>query len=327
MGNLKGTIGLVVTALAVGHVLADEKPAGDRLANTIAPYVDEQTLVVAHLNLMAFDAVETVDWLAEFVGLSDQERDRLQAQVVLIGVVTQTLAKDKSIDAFVVISLADMGRLPFFLVVPLAESSPASAISAEARRQLEKDWQRKLVTEQVGEALVTGSQETIDRLKKQQPLARPELTAAFHCAGAGAVQVAFVPSAALGKLADTIVPELPKNLGGGRTKAFTQGARWVAADIDLPPQKIALRIRVQSADAEAAAALESAVAKLFAAAAELPQIAEAVPEFDELSRRLLPQADGDQLKLELSEDNGGIDALRSIAGPALRALVAGLARR
>jgi len=270
----------VATALAACYVHADEKPADDRLAEVIAPYVDDKTLVVVHLDLMAFDAVETVDWFAEVAELSDRERDKLQAQAVLIGVVTQTLPTEKSVDAFVVISLADLGRLPFFLVLPIDESSPASAIAAEARRDIEKDWKRKVVTERLGEALVIGSQETIDRLKKDRPTARPDVAAAFRSAGSGAVQVAFVPSAALRKLAETVFPTLPQALGGGPTRAFTQGGTWVAVGIDFPPKKVAVRVAVQSADAEAAATLERELARIFAAAARLPQVAEAVPEFD-----------------------------------------------
>ena len=45
-----------------------------------------------------------------------------------------------------------------------------------------------------------------------------------------------------------------------------------------------------------------------------------LPEFDELSKKLLPTVSGDQLKLELNEANGGIAALTTIAGPLTQAL-------
>ena len=73
--------------------------------------------------------------------------------------------------------------------------------------------------------------------------------------------------------------------------------------------------------------LESELARLVATLGQMPQIVKAVPEFDKLSQQLLPKADGDQLSLDLTEENGGIDALTSVAGPTLRALSASLDRR
>ncbi len=57
---------------------------------------------------------------------------------------------------------------------------------------------------------------------------------------------------------------------------------------------------------------------------QLPPVQKVLPEFDELSKKLLPVASGDQLKLDLNDANGGIAALTSIVGPVLRGLAAGV---
>ena len=318
----------VVAIVASTHFsLAAEQPTDRPSSAVVAPYLDEQTLLVAHLDLAAFDAPQTVDWLAELLDLPERVRDSLQAQAAPINVVIQHLAKDSSADVFIVGSLADAGRLPFFLLLPLDGKTPAAAIAGEARREIEKAWNRPLATEEVGGALVTASQETIDRLKRGKPADRPEVAAALTAAGGGAVQLAFVPPAALGKLVETILPQLPQSLGGGATKIFTQGGLWVAAGVDLPPEEIAIRVVVQSADAASALALQDELARFFTAVGKLPQVSEAVPEFGELSARLLPKAAGDQLKLELTEENGGVDALAAIVAPLSRVVVTAFAGR
>ncbi len=240
-------------AVVVGYsALAAHVQAGEASAELIAPLADRQTLLVAHVDLLAFDATETVDWLAELLDLPDQAHDGMLAQAVPINVIRQTLPRDSSVDVYIVSSMSDFGRLPFFLVMPLEGATPATAIAAEARRDLEKGFDRRLQSERIGKALVTGSPETIERLKQNEAPERPEIAAAFAAAGAGAVQVAFVPSAELRKLAETLLPQLPEVLGGGETKVFTQGVHWVAASFDLPPEDPAIRLVVQSSDADGA---------------------------------------------------------------------------
>ena len=217
--------------------------------------------------------------------------------------------------------------MPFFIVMPLEGATPATAIAAEVRRDLEKAWGRRLQSERLGKTLVTASPETVERLKKNDTPERPEIAAAFAAAGAGAVQVAFVPAPELRKLAETLMPQLPQVLGGGDTKAFTQGVVWISTGLDLPPHDPAIRLVVQSPDASAAAALENELAKVFTAIGRLEAVQKAIPEFDELSKKLLPTLSGDQLKLELTEANGGISALTTFAAPVMRAIAAGSATK
>jgi hypothetical protein len=327
MRNVRGMKALLCWSLFIGcFAISSAARAGEASAEIITPVVDRQTLLIAHVDLVAFDAAETIDWLAELLELPDAQRDRMQAEAVPIKVIRQTLARDSSIDVYVVSSLADFGRIPFFLALPLEGSTPATAISTELRRDLEKAWGRQLLSERIGKTLVTASPETIERLKKNESPERPEIAAAFAAAGEGAVQVAFVPAPELRKLAETLMPQLPQVLGGGDTKAFTQGVAWVATSLELPPQDPAIRLIVQAPDANAAMALESELAKVFTAVGRLSGVQKAIPEFDELSKKLLPTASGDQLKLELTEANGGIAALTAFAGPVLRAIAAGTAK-
>jgi hypothetical protein len=308
---LAATCWMTAATASVGVLLAQE-PAPDRVAKIVAPLVDEQTVAVVHANLTAFDVAATIDILVRGLKWPEDVRDHLQVQFAPIQVVTQGLPETVAVDTILVISISDLAHLPFFLVVPLDKTTPAKAIALEARREIGQGWRREVISEEIGDTLITGAPATIERLKKAKPVARPEIAAAFQAAELGGLQFAIVPSAAMRKLAEGLLPKLPERLGGGPTKSFTQGIVWAAVGLDLPPKAIAVRVVLQSTNAETATALEAEIRKLFAALGEFPQFKEAVPEYDELSKRLVPMAGGDRLKLELTEANGGIDALGAI---------------
>ena len=327
MRTVLTTLAFMAVALATCGVSGEERSESDRLASIVAPYIDGQTLVVVHIDLMAFDVAKAVELLARLVQFPDRDRDNLQAQFVPINVVSQSLPVGTAIDVFMVAGLADLARLPFFLVMPLDATTPANAIALEARRAIEKNWRQPLTSQQIGDALITGSQGTIDRLKKSPAVARKEIAAAFQTAGPSAMQVAFVPSPELRRLAETLLPQLPKQVGGGSTKVFTQGVVWAAVSVDLPPNNLAVRVVLQSTNADTAASLERELSKLLETIGQLPQIQEAIPAFAELSKRLLPKANGDQLQLELTEENNGLSAMVSIIAPTLRVLAASISGR
>ena len=98
---------MFAVATSTVNVLAEDKSESDRLAKIVAPYLDGQTLVVAHLDLMAFDALPAVDVLAKLTTMPDQQRNNLQAQVVPINVISQSTPAGTAIDVFVVAGLAD----------------------------------------------------------------------------------------------------------------------------------------------------------------------------------------------------------------------------
>jgi hypothetical protein len=152
-------------------------------------------------------------------------------------------------------------------------------------------------------------------------VARPEITAAFKAVDDGAIQIAFIPSADMRRLAEALLPEAPKQLGGGPTKTFTQGAVWTAISIDLPPATVAARVVVQSTNVEAAAALDRQLAAAIDAIAALPSVRDGSPKFAETAKRLAPKPDGDQLKIELNDEQGDVTEGIKILGPLLQAIL------
>ena len=91
-----------------------QSPHADAAA-TLAPFVDNQTLLVAHVDLNAFEALKTIDWITGVLGFSERSRDHIQSQAAPISVVTQGLPKSQSVSVYIAISLSDItsfARLP-----------------------------------------------------------------------------------------------------------------------------------------------------------------------------------------------------------------------
>jgi hypothetical protein len=74
----------------------------ERLALTVAPYVDMQTLVIAHFDLAVIDAPRTVTMLARLMRLSEQEHARLQGEFAPLEVLHGALPEGGSADVFIV---------------------------------------------------------------------------------------------------------------------------------------------------------------------------------------------------------------------------------
>ena len=315
-----------VMLLSLASVCHADEPLPS-LAESIAPYVDAQTVAVTHLDLAAFEVVGAVDLLAEFLHLPPKERDRLQALVVPINVFADTLPEGARADVFVVVSISDLANLPVFVVMPRKTNPAAAAIAMEVRRSLSEQFHTEVVMEQVGDALVTASPRTIERLKTAKPVERPEIAAAFTAAGPGALHLLIVPSADARRAIELLYPKLPEALGGGPTSQLTRNVEWLAAGIALVPGETRLRLTVQAAGEEQAAALAAGVSAVIAPLGQRPELGNAVPNAAEQARRLVPTAQGNQLSLELKLADDEMAHMGTILSPLLKTAQGLLAQR
>jgi hypothetical protein len=322
-----------VWGCAAGYAQVSEH---ERLAATIAPFVDAQTLVVAHFDLAAIDAQKTLTLLARLFRFPEQEHARLQVQFAPLNVLHGALPEGASADVFVVVSIADIqlaqagasaknptpnggqpnedskkASLPFFVVISLERNSPASPIATEIRRALAAQHRADVTMERIGNAIITGSPRTIERLKKSQATNRPEIRAGLEAAGESAAHLLFVPSAEARFAAEALLPKLPPGLGGGATKTWTRGVVWTAVGLDLPPAEPAARIIIQSTNNQAALALSGQLAEITKSLGQKPEIRNAFPKLDEIAKRLEPSVSGDRLVIEVNEGNGTLEDLSS----------------
>jgi hypothetical protein len=304
---------LLSTVCASGAVSHAGEP--NPLADAIAPFVDNQTVAIVHVDLAAFDAAEAVDLLAEFLNLPPRTRDSVQANLVPLNVVADALPPGAKADLFIVSSVSDMATLPLFFVVPLSTDA-ANPISLELRRAASAQLRTELNTERIGQALVTANPKTITRLKKAPAAPRPEIAAAFTAAGASQFKFLLVPSQDARRAIELLVPKLPVQLGGRPTRTLTAHLVWVSAGIDLPPKPTRFRAVVQATKTESAQALAGELKTILAALAGLADLPPAAGQRERLDRLVAPRVADDRITFDLT--SAQIAAFRPILLPILK---------
>ncbi len=284
---------LFALSLALPAAAADKFDAEAR-ARTIAPFIDEQTVLVAHLDLTRIDADALSDWAGEVGGLEKKEVEEFRRG--LRGALSAfALAGGKEI--YVIFSLADLPPGPPLVIVPLAAG--AKAVHAVLDNVLDFEHSA-FETFTVDHAFLAGSAEARKRIRGGKPAARPELAKAFAAAGDTTAQLLLLPTPDTRRVIDELLPALPPQLGGGSTRPLTHGLLWAAAGVELPP-KPSLRLRIQSPNADSAGALRDLLPRLLKAVAELREVREFLPGIGRLPEALDLQVEENQLTLSTKD--------------------------
>ena len=290
--------GLLGTVLwcAVAAAQTPAKLSGKAAADAISPFVGEQTIGIAHIDLSRVDFDQWLNRAGELAPGSEKllaaaaERMRPMKRLADAGIK----------DVFLVISLADLPQNPL-VVFPKADH--VDALSLEA-------WQRELRVEQierVGNALLAGGKQAIERAKHQPPEARPEIARAFEAAGDAAVQIVLSPTADDRRVIEELLPILPGEIGGGPSKTLTRGVMWAALSVDL--SQPAAKLMIQSQDAEAAAALRDKWLAVLRSLGRDGRVAKTVRQFDQFAERLEPTVKQDRLQLSLDPQGAAWEPL------------------
>src|SRR5260221_2662265 len=233
--------------LAAASLPADEPKPFDpaAMAKAIAPFLDNQTLAVAHFRVERVTPA-TIERIADIVGWVPDPRREVLSRLEKW---KTDLASHDVHDVFLVFSFAD-AKAPVAWVIPTAGIAEARQIGNEfgtlhpiLTAGLQSDFKD-------GTALF-GSPNMLKQLKTMTPLARPEVAKAFAAAGDGDVQFLVVPTADARRVVAELMPTFSPELGGGTTKPLSQGLRWIAAAATFSP-KMALKVVVQASDADSA---------------------------------------------------------------------------
>jgi hypothetical protein len=276
--------------LAVTLPAAADKFDGDARARALTPYVDEQTVVVAHVDLPRIDTDALLNWAVEVGRLEPKEIEETRRE--MRGWLAD-LTKAGGKEMYVVVSLADMPNGSPLVIVPLAAGVKAQAVLRVLNRV--KDFEQ-LHFEANGQALLGGSAEARKRVQGERKLIRPELAKAFAAAGDTTAQLLLLPTADTRRVVDELLPMLPPQVGGGSTRPLTHGLLWVALSLDLPP-KPSLRLHMQSPDADSAGKLKDSLVQILKTLAKQREITELLPNLAQFA----PNAEGNQVTLSLED--------------------------
>jgi prepilin-type processing-associated H-X9-DG protein len=326
-----------------GRAAADDEARPNPSTNpagAIAPFLDDQTVIVGRADLSAVDPAAIAEWVlgvakdVKFAGQEDVAKQIGEFRPVAEKWLAD-FRKAGGREIYVLVNLTDLAGGGPVVVLPVAPGGDARAlrrlmmgggadVGADAADAAAAALPDKQVTrgEEIRGALVIGLSNSLRRLKDlKQPAVRPGLERALAPAAAGggggadaAVLWVLVPSAENRRVVEEMLPRLPEELGGGETATLTHGFEWASLAVQLPPRP-SLRLVIQSKDAASARALAEAIRQLMAAAARamvdgMPPDQRPNPFMvGSLIAALTPRPDGDRLVLSLDEP-----ALRRLAG-------------
>ena len=216
-------------------------------AKAVAPYVDDMTVAVAHVDLSRVAIGPLVEMLARLIPDVKDLQGGLQAEAAKQMSSVQTVLQAGVKNVYITVSLGGPGPIPTVLAVfPLPATADEKAIRAALRIPAEAG-------RRIGDALVIRLPPTDNRPIEIRSSQRPELTAAFEAAGDGAAQGVLIPPAYTRRVIEELMPQLPKEIGSGPSSILTRGVWWAAVGIDLPP-RLAMHAVIKSQDASAAVA-------------------------------------------------------------------------
>lgn len=301
---------LVLSSLGGLPLAAGEAPSTIP-AEEVAPFVDEMTRAVVYGDLARAEIHRLIDLAGPIVPQGAFYKTLLRAEFEQGRAALRAVGIER---LYLVVSLADLPRQSWFVVAPCPGNLGAKALASQLPTDLPRrlGGSRRLTVERLdrgdsGSLLFIGLDDTLTRLKRDRPKSRPELAEALAAAGDAPVRIAFMPTDDDRRVVEELVPTLPDAFGGGPSTVLTQGLRWAAASVDLEP-KPSLRLVVESASPEAAAALRHQLGKILAPGGQ--------------AEPFLPEVVDRRLTLTLDKPSGRLKALQNlISGPLTRYVI------
>ena len=282
-----------------------EKFDAASVASGVAPYVEKETIVVAHVDLARVSFAPSMALLARFMPESAAELSRGGEEATKP---LDALRRSGAKELYFVASLSSRSILPeALLLVPggakLDQEQLRLAVAGLNFLPSPERWTR----EPRDGALVIPLSKFAQRAEIH-PLARPELTEALAAAGEAAVQIVLIPPASSRRVIEELLPQLPPQIGGGPSTPLTRGISWAAVAIDLSPH-LSAHLTIKSQDAEAAAALRAKWIEVLKLAGEQKEIKQALPEWEKAATMLTPRISGGRLVLVLDEKDPALGGL------------------
>jgi prepilin-type processing-associated H-X9-DG protein len=240
---------------------ADFNP--DAHARTVAPFLDNQTIAVLHIDVTRID----IDILCRKVidmGQIKPEEDMHQ-KITETGKNVRKWLLDFNYaggkDIYVILSLADFPK--FFIIVPPQPQADLAALKELLKSTIVGEFDLDAV-EYIKGAIVAAHSETIQRLKNMTAVPSDTLADAFTAAGDSAAQLLIVPTPDQRRVLAEMAPPLPEHIGAVPTTPLARALNWIALGVDGPPD-IKLNLTVQTPDPVTAQAAHVNIMKIYQA--------------------------------------------------------------
>jgi hypothetical protein len=292
-----------IAVFALAAVAGAQEPTAEakKQAEAFAPYFDEQTLLVAHVDVSRLPAGTPITHRLLAILKWDEARSKELEKNVQIW--KDEFLKAGGKDVYILAKLADLRR-PVAIIIPV-EDTGKDKILAELFDKLWHDPDVK--PQRSGKQLLIGSPIMIEALKHGQPVERPQLAAAMSTMADAPIQVVFLPSKEQRRVIEEMIPRLPKEMGGLPAKRITDGVQWLAASAVLEP-KVNVKVVIQSSDDKSAAGVQGLIGMGMLLLGKIP-MADGKPlsehlgaDFNRIRKALIPEMENDRLLLQLNDE-------------------------
>lgn len=293
---------LLVLALALTPAwgAAQERGNGATGLDKLAPFLDAQTVAVAHLDIRQVEVKAAIDFLAGKLP-ADLVSPQQKAEAVAKGTeIREQFLSLGFTNAYLVVSLADLPQSGPFAVFPMERTA-----KPEAFQELLRSLGHRTRAEVIHDAMVVGPDATLARIRENKPTARPDLAKALLAAGDAALRLAVSPSDDTRRGLRETLPPLPEELGGQSGAELTDSFQWLAAGAN-PPPNLSLKVTLQAKDAGAAQQLQTTVGRTLELLAKNEQVQREFPPIKGLTPLLLPKVQESRLVLKIDEQEGNL---------------------
>lgn len=311
---MKKIIYLITTLfISINAATGQNKSASDQAAETIAPYVAESTIIVARIDLASvkLDPLfkRLTSLLDTLVGDDTQKKQSLpqmEAGKALAQMYLSALTKAGASEVYVLVTLEALPDSPVMIVVPLGDKVDEDALTPLVQMvtlQMPVDQKR------LGDAIVIGAKSHLEQMKHGKSERLAELKRSFAATGDAPIQLVVIPPSYTRRAIEELVTTLPKEAGGGSSETLTQGFKWGAMGITLPPD-FKVEATIQSESPAAAEAFAGMASKLLHA-----MNAESKGKMpDSLIERFMPSVSNSQVKWQLADKDldGIVKELKTI---------------
>jgi hypothetical protein len=262
-------------------------------AETVAPYLDEQTIAVIRLDLARIDPSAVLEKWVELMPVAKRDADDLRP---VLARWRDAMTDAGNSEVYVVVSLADVPIAQPVIVAPKRGGADGGPLVSRLNGLLSTIATLKAIDN--GDAVIIASPQALARIARRQPDPRPQLAAALEAAGDHALQVVLLPTDNDRQVIEELMPTLPAVVGEGPSTMVTRGVRWLALGIDAQTPW-SLSLTAQSADAASAAALANAwnrAAETIAVGDDLP-----LRPLGSVLKQSAPDVSGDRIELRLGD--------------------------
>ncbi len=291
---------VVLVLLMSGTVLGAESPASVAMAEAVAPFIDQGTILIVHADISRLDPSPFIPVAMELSPGAQRTTSKWKTQSVLaVDEFLTSLAQVGANDLYLIFSLR-MLHWPA-LVVPLPKDLD------EARLEELMGKANSAEAKLVKGALVLGPDSTLDQFAKSPPDPRPELAAAFEAAGDKASHVLILPPKHMMEVLGAVLPVLPEELGGGPSSVIAN-LQWIALGTNVTPP-VSHQAVCQARDDQGAVAFQEKWSQIVKLLGQNEDFRKAIGNYEQMAPTAIPEVKGDRLILEHPEGSPGALAI------------------